>query len=58
MKHEPDLFDKIDAKADAESYARGIADLEAGRTVSHEAVVQWLRSWGSGNRLPKPKIGD
>jgi predicted transcriptional regulator len=58
MKHEPDIFDKIDAKAEAESHARGIADLDAGRTVTHEAVVKWLQSWGTGNRLPRPKVGD
>lgn len=58
MKHEPDLFDKIDAKADAESYARGIADLEAGRTVSHEAMREWLLSWGRGEKHPMPLSGD
>ena len=58
MKHEPDIFDSIDPEAEAASHARGIADLDAGRTVSHEAVVNWLRSWGSGKRLPPPKVGD
>jgi predicted transcriptional regulator len=58
MKHEPDIFDSIDPEAEAASHARGIADLDAGRTVSHEAVVKWLRSWGSGKRLPPPKVGD
>ncbi len=58
MKHEPDIFDSIDPEAEAASHARGIADLDAGRTVSHEAMVKWLRSWGSGKRLPPPKVGD
>jgi predicted transcriptional regulator len=58
MKHEPDIFDTIDPEAEAASHARGIADLDAGRTVSYQAVVKWLRSWGSGKRLPPPKVGD
>ncbi|UIJ44691.1 CopG family transcriptional regulator [Sphingomonas cannabina] len=36
----------------------GIADLDAGRTVSNEAVIRWLKSWGTGNRLPRPKCGE
>ena len=24
----------------------GIADVEAGRVVSHDLVAEWLRSWG------------
>lgn len=32
----------------------GLRDLEAGRTVSHEKVTRWLRSWGKKRRLPPP----
>ena len=32
----------------------GLAEAEAGETVSHEKVVSWLRSWGTGNELPPP----
>jgi predicted transcriptional regulator len=41
-----------DAAADAEA----LADLKAGRTVSHEAVTAWLRSWGKADELPPPTI--
>ncbi len=37
------------------SLQRGIADLDAGRTVSHEAVDAWLASWGSDRERPAPK---
>ncbi len=37
------------------SLQRGIADLDADRTVSHEAVDAWLASWGSGRERPAPK---
>lgn len=47
-------FDEEDVRAIEE----GIADHEAGRTVSHEAVTRWLESWGTGNELPPPKCGD
>lgn len=33
----------------------GIADAKAGRVVSHEAVVEWVRSWNGPNELPPPK---
>jgi predicted transcriptional regulator len=33
----------------------GLADLEAGKTVSNERVVEWLDSWGTENELPAPK---
>jgi len=32
----------------------GLAEAEAGETVSHEKVVHWLRSWGTANKLPPP----
>lgn len=38
-----------------------LAAMEAvaqGRTVSGEAVHKWLASWGTGNVLPPPKVGE
>jgi predicted transcriptional regulator len=58
MKHEPSIFDEIDPAAEAAADARAEADWKAGRVVSHEAVVHWLRSWGSGNRTPRPQCGE
>jgi predicted transcriptional regulator len=52
------LFDEIDEAAEAralEEAERAIAD---GRVVSHEAVVRWLKSWGTPNELPPPKCGE
>jgi cell division protein FtsX len=34
-----------------------IADIEAGRFISHEAMVRWLESWGTENELPPPECG-
>ena len=58
MQPQFDLPEDIDEDAEAALDAEGLADLEAGRTVSGEAVKQWLLSWGSANPLPTPKIGD
>jgi predicted transcriptional regulator len=58
MKHEPSIFDEIDPAAEAAADARAEADWKAGRVVGHEAVVHWLRSWGSGNRMPRPRCGE
>jgi predicted transcriptional regulator len=33
----------------------GIAELEAGRGVSNERVMEWLDSWGTANELPAPR---
>ena len=33
----------------------GIADLEAGREVSHEKVTKWLKTWGKPGETKAPK---
>ena len=62
LSEEPVLFDFEDVSADeAELDAatlRGLADIEAGRVVSHEAVLRWVKSWSSPNPLPRPKCGE
>jgi len=37
---------------------KAMADMDAGRFITHEAVVRWLKSWGTENELPPPKCGD
>ncbi len=32
----------------------GLEDLDAGRTVSHEKVAKWLRSWGKASESKAP----
>ncbi len=58
MKPEPAIFDETDDAADTAAIAEGIADLEAGRVISHDAMKTWLLSWGTPNEAPPPKIGD
>jgi predicted transcriptional regulator len=33
----------------------GLADLDEGRTVSHEEVSQWLKSWGKPSEGTPPR---
>lgn len=33
----------------------GLADIEAGRSVGNERVMEWLQSWGTESELPPPK---
>ena len=58
MKQEPGIFENPDPQAEAAADARAIADIEAGRVISHKAMREWLLGWGSGKRLPMPNIGD
>ncbi|SFI82776.1 hypothetical protein [Caulobacter sp. UNC279MFTsu5.1] len=58
MKPEPTNLHDLDEDAEAAADAEGLADLDAGRVVSGEAVKRWLRSWGTADVLPTPRIGD
>jgi predicted transcriptional regulator len=33
----------------------GLAELEDGKGVSNDRVMEWLESWGTENELPAPK---
>jgi len=54
MKSEPSIFDEIDDVADAAADAEGLADLDAGRVVTHDRMKAWLQSWGTPDELPAP----
>ncbi len=52
------LFDQVDEAAEAEALAEAEADIAAGRTISHERVVEWVRSWGTDHELPPPECDE
>ncbi len=58
MASDHSLFDEIDDAAEDAADTRAMADLEAGRVVSHAAVKAWLLSWGRADELPPPQVGD
>ena len=54
-------FDNLTPEQQAEVLAgidEGIADIEAGRTVSAEAVRRWIESLGTDHELPPPECGE
>ncbi len=55
---EPAVFIAEDAIELDDREQKAMADMDAGRFVTHEAVVRWLKSWGTDNELPPPKCGD
>jgi predicted transcriptional regulator len=36
------------------SIRKGMEDIRAGRVISHERMVRWLRLWGMKHKLPPP----
>ncbi len=55
---EPAVFIAEDAIELDDREQKAMADMDAGLFVTHEAVVRWLKSWGTDNELPPPKCGD
>ncbi|WP_284943857.1 CopG family transcriptional regulator [Acidisoma cladoniae] len=45
---EPD--EALEARLDDEAEAA----CSAGRVVSHARVIEWLKSWGTSDELPRP----
>ncbi|HEV7288319.1 antitoxin [Sphingomonas sp.] len=52
MKPERALYEDGDAPARARE--RALADIAAGRTVRHEQVAEWLKTWGTPDEKPMP----
>lgn len=52
MKPERALYEDRDARERARK--RALADIAAGRTVPHEQVAEWLKTWGTPDEKPMP----
>jgi predicted transcriptional regulator len=49
------IFDKEpDEAEEARLDAEADAAIDAGQFVTHDKVVEWLKSWGTPNELPCP----
>ena len=46
------LFD--DPEALERARLRALADIAEGRTVPHEEVAAWLKTWGTADEKPMP----
>ena len=60
MKLDKTIIEELgdDPASEAAADARADADARAGRLIDHGAMTRWLRSWGTGERAPKPTAGD
>ena len=58
MNPEPAIFDVPEEKDDARRLAEALADVAAGRVISHKVMKAWLPSWGTPDELPPPQVGD
>ena len=47
--------DEADEAEDTRLDAEADAEIEAGRFVRHADVVKWLQSWGTQDKLPRPR---
>lgn len=55
MSEPKSIFDVLpDEALEARLDAEAEADYTAGRVVPHEKVVEWLKSWGTPDELPRP----
>jgi toxin ParE1/3/4 len=54
-KSTPIFESEPDAAEEARLDAEALAAYKAGRVVPHAKVVEWLKSWGTSNVLPRPK---
>jgi predicted transcriptional regulator len=43
------FFDELDSEAE------GLADIAAGRVISHADVMAWLATWGTPEEEPAPE---
>jgi predicted transcriptional regulator len=52
------LFGPAEASDEERALLEAEANFAAGRIVSHEAMMRWLKSWGTSGELPPPADGD
>ena len=51
-------FEEIDEETEERLIAEAEADIAAGRVISNEAVVRWIKSRGTPDELPPPRCGE
>ncbi len=54
---DPSLFENVDEVEEERALAEAEAAYAAGRVISHEAMMEWLASWGGPDELPPPLTG-
>jgi len=54
---DPSLFDEVDEAEEERALAEAETAYAAGRLISHEAMMDWLASWGTPGEMPPPVVG-
>ncbi len=54
---QPSLFDQVDLDAEASALAEAEAAVTSGQLIGHQAMRDWLLSWGQADELPPPSVG-
>jgi hypothetical protein len=52
---DPLLYEQIDLAAGDRALERANADVAVFCVISQEAMLRWLRSWGTPDELPPPE---
>lgn len=50
------LFDQVDPEDDARALAEAEAAVANGQLIDHQAMKDWLLSWGQADELPPPSV--
>lgn len=54
---EPGIFD-LDPEEERRRDEAALAEVRAGRYISNEAVMAWLKDLSEGRRRPRPQVGE
>jgi predicted transcriptional regulator len=54
---DPSLFDEVDEAEEERALAEAEAAYAAGRVIGHQAMMDWLASWGGPDEQPPPPVG-
>jgi predicted transcriptional regulator len=61
MKSQQPILSQIHDPHDEAARDRALDEVEnqigRGLFITHDAMIAWLRSWGTTNELPPPKCG-
>ena len=58
LAEEAAIFEFEEVIEPDERERQAMADIEAGRFISNEAMIRWLRTWGDETPSPPPECGE
>ncbi len=52
------IFDEIDEEEEERAIEEAEQAIREGRVISNEAMMRWIKSWGTPDELPPPQCGE